>query len=135
MCPTSVSYFQYDKVSTQKPKAVLHNVVGIWWLDFLSIVLGQMGEPQLAPGSEVFWFHDSLIFRGWKIWLSGFGGRGMWQVMSMIPGFSQELMPKGREKESSAKIKKFMTMMDSMTDEGPFSFPKTSFVIQLIQDW
>lgn len=59
---------------------------------------------------------------------------GIWQVMSMIPGFSQELMPKGREKESSAKIKKFMTMMDSMTDEGPFSFPKTSFVIQLIQD-
>lgn len=36
----------------------------------------------------------------------------------MIPGFSQELMPKGREKESQAKIKKFMTMMDSMTDEG-----------------
>jgi signal recognition particle subunit SRP54 len=39
------------------------------------------------------------------------------QVMSMIPGFSQEFMPKGREKESQAKIKKFMTMMDSMTDE------------------
>ncbi|EFJ09798.1 hypothetical protein SELMODRAFT_158663 [Selaginella moellendorffii] len=37
------------------------------------------------------------------------------QVMSMIPGFSSELMPKGREKESQAKIKKFMTMMDSMT--------------------
>jgi signal recognition particle subunit SRP54 len=40
------------------------------------------------------------------------------QVMSMIPGFSQELMPKGRENESQAKIKKFMTMMDSMTNEG-----------------
>ncbi|KAG0625425.1 hypothetical protein M758_2G054000 [Ceratodon purpureus] len=39
------------------------------------------------------------------------------QVMSMIPGFNQELMPKGREKESQAKVKKFMTMMDSMTDE------------------
>jgi signal recognition particle subunit SRP54 len=36
----------------------------------------------------------------------------------MIPGFSQELMPKGRENESQAKIKKFMTMMDSMTNEG-----------------
>lgn len=43
----------------------------------------------------------------------------------MIPGFSQEFMPKGREKESQAKIKKFMTMMDSMTDEGllPCPFP------------
>eukprot|EP00899_Mesostigma_viride_P005040 jgi/Mesvir1/14537/Mv05229-RA.1 len=38
------------------------------------------------------------------------------QVMSMIPGFSAELMPKGREKESAAKIKKFMYIMDSMTD-------------------
>jgi hypothetical protein len=27
-------------------------------------------------------------------------------------------MPKGHEKESQAKIKWYMTMMDSMTDEG-----------------
>lgn len=40
----------------------------------------------------------------------------------MIPGFSQEFMPKGREKESQAKIKKFTTMMDSMTDEGILSW-------------
>ena len=36
----------------------------------------------------------------------------------MLPGFSAELMPKGREKESQAKLKRYMTMMDSMTDEG-----------------
>ena len=36
----------------------------------------------------------------------------------MLPGFSAELMPKGREKESQAKIKRYMTMMDSMTNEG-----------------
>lgn len=36
----------------------------------------------------------------------------------MLPGFSAELMPKGHEKESSAKIKRYMTMMDSMTNEG-----------------
>lgn len=36
----------------------------------------------------------------------------------MLPGFSSELMPKGQEKESQAKIKRYMTMMDSMTDEG-----------------
>ncbi|KAK1303012.1 hypothetical protein QJS10_CPB12g00371 [Acorus calamus] len=39
------------------------------------------------------------------------------QVFSMIPGFSSELMPKGHEKESQAKIKRYMTMMDSMTNE------------------
>lgn len=42
------------------------------------------------------------------------------KVFSMLPGFSQELMPKGREKESQAKIKRYMTMMDSMTNEGKF---------------
>jgi hypothetical protein len=40
------------------------------------------------------------------------------QVMSMIPGFNEQLMPKGMEKESQARIKRFMTIMDSMTDEG-----------------
>ncbi|KAK3427711.1 hypothetical protein EUGRSUZ_F03884 [Eucalyptus grandis] len=39
------------------------------------------------------------------------------QVFSMLPGFSSELMPKGQEKESQAKIKRYMTMMDSMTNE------------------
>lgn len=46
----------------------------------------------------------------------------------MLPGFSAELMPKGREKESSAKIKRYMTMMDSMTDEGK---PRALYVILL----
>ncbi|KAL5229733.1 hypothetical protein ABZP36_028509 [Zizania latifolia] len=38
------------------------------------------------------------------------------QVFSMFPGFSSELMPKGSDKESQAKIKRYMTIMDSMTD-------------------
>lgn len=45
----------------------------------------------------------------------------------MIPGFSQELMPKGPEKESQAKFKKFMTMMDSMTNEGVATAEGISF--------
>ena len=40
----------------------------------------------------------------------------MSQVMSMIPGFSNAIMPAGHEKESAARIKRFMTIMDSMTD-------------------
>ena len=35
--------------------------------------------------------------------------------MGMIPGFSNALMPPGHEKESQAKIKRFMCIMDSMT--------------------
>ncbi|KAK2440069.1 signal recognition particle 54 kDa protein [Trifolium repens] len=38
------------------------------------------------------------------------------EVFSMLPGFSAELMPKGREKESQMKVKRYMTMMDSMTN-------------------
>lgn len=45
------------------------------------------------------------------------------QVFSMFPGFNQELMPKGREKENQAKIKRYMIMMDSMTNAGNDSFP------------
>ena len=41
----------------------------------------------------------------------------MSQMMSMIPGFSNAIMPQGHEKESQARLKKFMTIMDSMTDK------------------
>lgn len=34
----------------------------------------------------------------------------------MIPGFSQDFMTKGGEQESMARIKRMMTMMDSMSD-------------------
>ena len=39
------------------------------------------------------------------------------QVMGMIPGFSNALAQPGHEKESQAKIKRFMCIMDSMTDK------------------
>ena len=35
----------------------------------------------------------------------------------MIPGFN-DFMTKGHEKESTDRLKKLMTIMDSMTDEG-----------------
>ena len=40
------------------------------------------------------------------------------QVMGMIPGFGQEFMTKGNEQESMARLKKLMTIMDSMNDFG-----------------
>jgi len=39
------------------------------------------------------------------------------KVVSMIPGLSNMMIPQGREKEASNKIKKYLCMMDSMTDE------------------
>ena len=36
----------------------------------------------------------------------------------MIPGFSPDFMSKGNERESMARLKRLMTIMDSMSDEG-----------------
>ncbi len=39
------------------------------------------------------------------------------KVIGMIPGLGNNILPKGKEKDAQAKIKKFMCMMDSMIDE------------------
>lgn len=39
------------------------------------------------------------------------------QIMNMIPGFSSDFLTKGGEQESMARLKKLMTIMDSMSDE------------------
>lgn len=36
----------------------------------------------------------------------------------MIPGFGSDFMSKGNEQESMARLKKLMTIMDSMNDQG-----------------
>lgn len=38
-------------------------------------------------------------------------------VVGMIPGFNANMIPKGQEKASTDRIKKFMCMMDSMTKD------------------
>ncbi|GAB6021717.1 Signal recognition particle [Chamberlinius hualienensis] len=60
------------------------------------------------------------------------------QIMGMIPGFSQDFMTKGNEQESMARLKKLMTMMDSMNDqeldhrEGTKLFSKQTGRIQRV---
>lgn len=39
------------------------------------------------------------------------------KMMQMLPGFAGDMIPKGQEKASEHRIKGFMTMMDSMTDD------------------
>lgn len=43
----------------------------------------------------------------------------------MLPGFSQDFMTKGNEQESMARLKKLMTIMDSMNDQGNFCLSST----------
>ena len=45
------------------------------------------------------------------------GGQGpLSQVLSMIPGLPNGMMPQGQEKAGAQRLKNFCTMMDSMTD-------------------
>jgi signal recognition particle subunit SRP54 len=39
------------------------------------------------------------------------------QVVGMIPGLNANMIPKGKEKEGTDKVKRFLCMMDSMTNE------------------
>ena len=39
------------------------------------------------------------------------------QVVSMIPGLNASMLPKGKEKEGTDRIKRFLFMMDSMTKD------------------
>lgn len=39
------------------------------------------------------------------------------QLASMIPGLNSNLITKDKEKESTAKLQRFLTCMDSMTKE------------------
>lgn len=41
----------------------------------------------------------------------------------MIPGFGTDFMSKGNEQESMARLKKLMTIMDSMNDQGDYLHP------------
>ena len=39
-------------------------------------------------------------------------------LQNMIPGLGGDLMTKGNEQESMARLKRLMTVMDSMNDQG-----------------
>ncbi|XP_003384056.1 PREDICTED: signal recognition particle 54 kDa protein-like [Amphimedon queenslandica] len=51
------------------------------------------------------------------------------QIMGMIPGFPADFMSKGNERESMARLKKLMTIMDSMSD-GELDHPNGAKLFQ-----
>lgn len=55
------------------------------------------------------------------------------QVVSMIPGLNANMIPKGKEKESTARIKRFLCMMDSMTEKELDSFEQQWTDAQIIR--
>ena len=47
-----------------------------------------------------------------------------------MPGFEPDFMSKGNERESMSRLKKLMTIMDSMNDEGMHDLMKVYALIQ-----
>lgn len=39
------------------------------------------------------------------------------QMMGMLPGFNSDMLPKGNDKASQMVIKRFITIIESMTDK------------------
>mmetsp|Transcript_12342 Transcript_12342/g.39113 ORF Transcript_12342/g.39113 Transcript_12342/m.39113 type:complete len:499 (+) Transcript_12342:569-2065(+) len=90
--------------------------LGDWsgFMDKIQDVIPQDQQPELLEKLAEGKFSMRILYEQFANILK-MGPMG--QVMSMIPGFSSDLMPKGREKESQAKIKRYMCIMDSMTDK------------------
>ena len=42
----------------------------------------------------------------------------LYYLQGMIPGFSSDFMTKGNEQESMKRLRRLMTIMDSMNDGG-----------------
>ena len=42
----------------------------------------------------------------------------MCALQGMLPGFGPDFLSKGNERESMARLKRMMTIMDSMSDQG-----------------
>lgn len=107
-----------DEFELFETKAFVSRLLGMgdWsgFMDKIQDVIPMDQQPELLQKLQEGHFTLRIMYEQFQNILK-LGPLG--QVMAMIPGFSQELMPKGREKESAARLKKFMTIMDSMTDQ------------------
>ncbi|KAH6822911.1 Signal recognition particle [Perilla frutescens var. hirtella] len=57
--------------------------------------------------------------------------QAMSMLTTLLPGFSSELLSEGHEKGKQSMIKRYMTMMDSMTNEGNPKLNKKKVITEL----
>lgn len=108
----------FDDLEPFQPKSFIQRLLGLGDLPHLFEVVKEAipEEKQKELMQDIT--KGIFTFKHLKEQLQGVLNMGsMGQVMSMIPGFGSNLMTKGKEKESAEKIKKYLYMLDSMTDE------------------
>ena len=108
---------EIDDFEQFKTKAFIQKLLGMGDLEGLITTVGELGldknNTQLMKKIQ----HGEFTLRDMYEQFTNVMKMGPFsQIMGMIPGFSQDFMTKGCEQESQAKLKKLMTIMDSMND-------------------
>jgi len=89
--------------------------LGDWkgFMDKISEAIPHGQQPELMKKLEKGNFSMRILYEQYaSIMKMG----PMSQILSMIPGFGANMLPKGAQDASQAKMKQFMCIMDSMTD-------------------
>ena len=107
-----------DEFETFDAKPFVSRLLGLgdWtgFIDKIADVIPTESQPELLDKLAQGHFTMRILYEQFaNIQKMG----PMSSVMAMIPGFGNDIMPKGQEKESQAKVKRMMCLMDSMTDE------------------
>merc|ERR1719264_1974340 len=107
-----------DDLEQFRTKAFVQKLLGMGDLETL---VERVGELQLGQSNDQLMKkiqHGEFTLRDMYEQFTNVMKMGPFsQIMGMIPGFSQDFMTKGCEQESQAKLKKLMTIMDSMNDQ------------------
>ena len=106
-----------DDFEQFKTKAFIQKLLGMGDIEGLINTVGELGldknNEQLMKKIQ----HGEFTLRDMYEQFTNVMKMGPFsQIMGMIPGFSQDFMTKGCEQESQAKLKRLMTIMDSMND-------------------
>jgi len=107
-----------DEFEAFETKSFVSRLLGLgdWsgFMDKITDVIPEDQQPELIEKLTEGTFSMRILYEQYAN-IMKMGPMG--QIMSMIPGFSSEILPKGAEREGQAKMKRFMTIMDSMTDK------------------
>jgi len=106
-----------DDLELFKTKAFVQKLLGMGDLKGLMEKVEEIGLDQNNEALMKKIQHGEFTLRDMYEQFTNIMKMGpMSQIMGMIPGFSQDFMSKGSEQESMSRLKKLMTIMDSMND-------------------
>lgn len=108
---------QFDDFEVFEAKGFIRRILGLGDIDRLFSIVQEAVPAEKQPELLNKIQHGQFSLRDMREQFQTVLKMGnLGQVMSMIPGIGAGLLEGGREKEGVARIKRFLCMMDSMTD-------------------